>query len=194
MAACCLHVVAKEGVSVLHLQCASVWLVSKLFIPCMCPRAGEVSGAAGAGAGSAAKVAAPAVYERGASAKVTVDDINEAARELSTCHQVTALSTASEWQRGLVVALTLHLRSVGQEDAPLEALFHRLRTMLTKRYADVDLPSVREVSGRMCTPKQACEVDTALYALVTLQAQIRLIDVLFRRYMMLRLSWPKFGL
>ncbi len=100
----------------------------------------------------AAEIAARRVAERAgdggastSSTRVTVADIVDAAKELSACHQVTALSKASEWQRGVIAALTLHLKATDGEDAPFDAVFHRLKTMLAKSFPDAELPTFSEV-------------------------------------------------
>ena len=112
--------------------------------------------------------------------KVTVEDITEAAKELSTCHQVTALEAASQFQRGVIAAVMLHLKASGEEDAPFESVFHRLKTMFSKHFPDDDVPTHSEVHTWILF---ACTITAAFHggcgAVVFAAATMALVAVRF---------------
>lgn len=73
---------------------------------------------------------------------VTLEDVQRASDELKPDRNLDALS---EWQRGVLVAVLLHGFSTGDATVAFEAMFHRLKTMLSKRCMDRELPALTEV-------------------------------------------------
>ena len=115
----------------------------------ICRRSTEIAGArhrsaaaSGAGVGSSK---AP---------RVTVQDINDAAKELSTTQHIVALKSASDWERAFLICVYLHLTANATEDVEFESVYHRMKTVCLRSCKLGEQPTLGEVSSCNSVGKQ----------------------------------------